>query len=106
MIRAKKLQTSADAKGDLVDTITTKEDDKKYLEDLTATSEQKATDFEARQTLRDEEIQAIEIPSSRADSMTNTLSARIGSLLVETLHCVQIRTPSKEHARDALALAR
>merc|ERR1719399_711821 len=59
-IKAKKLQAAADAKGDLEDTTTTMEADKKYLADLTATCEQKATDFEARQTLRAEEIQAIE----------------------------------------------
>merc|ERR1719265_192268 len=58
--KAKKLQAAADAKGDLEDTTTTMEADKKYLADLTATCEQKATDFEARQTLRAEEIQAIE----------------------------------------------
>jgi len=59
-VKAKKLQAAADAKGDLEDTTTTMEEDKKYLADLTATCEQKATDFEARQTLRAEEIQAIE----------------------------------------------
>merc|ERR1719454_2733854 len=59
-IKAKKLQAAADAKGDLEDTTTTMEDDKKYLADLTATCEQKATDFESRQTLRGEEIEAIE----------------------------------------------
>merc|ERR1719261_1458744 len=59
-IKAKKLQAAADAKGDLEDTTTTMEADKKYLADLTATCEQKATDFEARQTLRGEELQAIE----------------------------------------------
>merc|ERR1719165_38716 len=59
-VKAKKLQAAADAKGDLEDTTTTMEADKKYLADLTATCEQKATDFEARQTLRAEEIEAIE----------------------------------------------
>merc|ERR1719238_144855 len=59
-IKAKKLQASADAKADLEDTTTTMEDDKKYLADLTATCKQKATDFESRQTLRGEEIEAIE----------------------------------------------
>merc|ERR1719326_2474956 len=60
VVKAKKLQAAADAKGDLEDTTTTMEADKKYLADLVATCEQKATDFEARQTLRAEEIQAIE----------------------------------------------
>jgi len=36
------------------------EEDKKYLADLTATCAQKTTDFEARQQLRAEEIEAIE----------------------------------------------
>merc|ERR1719428_584215 len=36
------------------------EEDKKYLADLTATCEQKASDFESRQQLRAEEIEAVE----------------------------------------------
>merc|ERR1712146_750288 len=59
-IKAKKLQAKADAEGDLQDTITTRDDDMKYLEDLTATCEQKASDIESRQQLRAEEIEAIE----------------------------------------------
>merc|ERR1719355_434763 len=38
----------------------TRDDDQKYLEDLTATCETKASDFESRQQLRAEEIEAIE----------------------------------------------
>merc|ERR1712156_668180 len=68
--KAKKLQAKADAKGDLTETTTTKEADKKYLADLVATCEQKATDFESRQQLRAEELEAvakaIEIVSSGA----------------------------------------
>jgi hypothetical protein len=70
--KAKKLQAKADAEGDLRDTTTTMEADKKYLADLTATCEQKASDFESRQQLRAEEIvaveKAIEIISSGAVS--------------------------------------
>merc|ERR1712216_685118 len=58
--KAKKLQAKADASGDLKDTTTTKEADQKYLSDLTATCEQKASDFESRQQLRADEIVAIE----------------------------------------------
>jgi chromosome segregation ATPase len=58
--KAKKLQAKATAAGDLTDTTTTKNDDSKYLSDLTALCEQKATDFESRQQLRAEEIEAIE----------------------------------------------
>merc|ERR1712216_774912 len=58
--KAKTLQAKADATGDLKDTTTTMQADKKYLADLTATCEQKASDFESRQQLRAEEIVAIE----------------------------------------------
>merc|ERR1719230_1928868 len=58
--KAAKLQAKADAEGDLKDTTGTMEEDKKYLADLTATCEQKASDFEARQQLRAEEIEAVE----------------------------------------------
>merc|ERR1719189_1282810 len=70
--KAKTLQAKADAEGDLRDTTTTKEADEKYLADLVATCEQKASDFESRQQLRSEEIEAvnkaIEIISSNAVS--------------------------------------
>merc|ERR1719335_1666541 len=58
--KAAKLQAKADAEGDLKDTTTTKNADSKYLADLTATCEQKASDFESRQQLRADEIVAIE----------------------------------------------
>jgi cell division septum initiation protein DivIVA len=58
--KAKKLQAKADAEGELQDTTTTMEADKKYLAELTATCEQKASDFESRQQLRAEELEAIE----------------------------------------------
>merc|ERR1719169_299143 len=68
--KAAKLQARADAEGDLKDTTTTKDADVKYLADLTATCEQKASDFESRQQLRADEIvaieKAIEIISSEA----------------------------------------
>merc|ERR1712129_581466 len=58
-IKAKKLQAKADAKGDLTETTETKEADTKYLDDLVATCGQKASDFESRQQLRTEELEAI-----------------------------------------------
>jgi len=58
--KAKKLQAKADAEGDLADTTSTRDADEKYLADLVATCEQKASDFEARQQLRAEELVAIE----------------------------------------------
>merc|ERR1712045_31018 len=68
--QGKEVASKADAKGDLRETTTTKEADKKYLADLVATCEQKASDFESRQQLRTEELEAvakaIEIVSSGA----------------------------------------
>merc|ERR1719355_367120 len=65
-----KAETKANAEGDLTDTTTTRDADQKYLDDLVATCEQKATDFESRQQLRTEELEAIakaiEIISSNA----------------------------------------
>merc|ERR1719248_40277 len=58
-IKAKSLQAAADAKGALQDSVGTRDDDEKYTADLTATCEQKSIDFDARQKLRGEEIEAI-----------------------------------------------
>jgi hypothetical protein len=59
-ICAKKLEAKAQAESDLADTIATRDDDAKYLADLTATCQQKASDFASRQELRAGEIAAIE----------------------------------------------
>eukprot|EP00421_Protoceratium_reticulatum_P019283 CAMPEP_0168376850 /NCGR_PEP_ID=MMETSP0228-20121227/10528_1 /TAXON_ID=133427 /ORGANISM="Protoceratium reticulatum, Strain CCCM 535 (=CCMP 1889)" /LENGTH=685 /DNA_ID=CAMNT_0008389839 /DNA_START=55 /DNA_END=2112 /DNA_ORIENTATION=- len=70
--KAKRLQAKANTEGDLEDTTTTRSADVQYLSELTATCEQKATDFVARQQLRSEELvalnKAIEIISSEAVS--------------------------------------
>jgi len=58
--KAQTLQSKADAEGDVKDTTSTRDADSKYLADLTATCEQKASDFESRQQLRAEEIEAVE----------------------------------------------
>jgi len=58
--KAKALQAAADAKGDLQDTTSTRDDDSKYLADLTATCEQKSSAFAERQQLRADEIAAVE----------------------------------------------
>jgi chromosome segregation ATPase len=58
--KAKALQNSADAKGDLQDTTQTRDDDVKFLAETTAACEQKSSDFANRQQLRAEEIEAVE----------------------------------------------
>jgi prefoldin subunit 5 len=59
-LRASTLEAKATAEGDLADTTETRDADQKYLDDLTATCDKKAADFEARQTLRAEELEAVE----------------------------------------------
>merc|ERR1719159_2078538 len=70
--KAKKMQAKAEAEALMEDTIATRDDDMKYLADVTATCEQKASDFTDRQKLRADEIvaleKAIEILSSDAVS--------------------------------------
>merc|ERR1719487_2112580 len=58
--KAAALQHKADATADLQDTTSTKAADEKYLSDLSATCAQKGSDFESRQELRAQEIEAIE----------------------------------------------
>merc|ERR1719421_2778917 len=69
-LKASKLQSAAEEKGDLGDTTATRDSDTEYLGKLVATCSQKSSDFENRQQLRTDEIaaidKAIEILSSGA----------------------------------------
>merc|ERR1719238_659107 len=59
-IKAQREETAAGAKGDLAGTISAKDEDTAYLEDLNAQCEQKSNDYQARQQLRAEELEAIQ----------------------------------------------
>jgi len=107
--KAKKLQARADATGNLQDTTTTMEADVKYVSDLTATCEQKASDFESRQQLRSEELEAInkaiEIISSgavagNAEKHLPSL-AQVGSSLAQLRASGATRAP-QQRASDFL----
>merc|ERR1719240_577626 len=82
-LKAKTLQAKADAEGDLTDTTTTRDDDKKYLSELTSTCEMKASDFESRQKLRAEEIEAIEkaVEILTSDSVAGAAEKHLPTLL-------------------------
>merc|ERR1719424_556733 len=57
--RAETQQNKADMEGDLAQTTADRDEDQKYLDDTVALCTQKTSDFESRQTLRGEEIDAI-----------------------------------------------
>jgi len=57
--QSQKKQSEAEAAADLSETTEERDSDKKYHDDLKATCEKKAADFDARQKLRTEELEAI-----------------------------------------------
>merc|ERR1711865_967592 len=103
--KAAKLQAKADATGDLNDTTTTRDADSKYLADLTATCEQKASDFESRQQLRADEIvaieKAIEIISSGA--VAGNADKHLPTL-VQTPSFAQLRSDLSTQAQNRVAV--
>jgi len=103
--KAKKLQAKADAEGDLQDTVSTRDDDQKYLEDLTATCEQKASDFESRQQLRAEEIEAIEkaIEIISSAAVSGNADKHLPTLLQKGTSLAQLRASEQNPAQARVA---
>merc|ERR1719272_1257585 len=103
--KAKKLQAKADAQGDLKDTTSTRDADKKYLADLTATCESKASDFESRQALRADEIvaveKAIEIISSGA--VSGNADKHLPAMLQTSSSFAQLRADLNTKAQARVA---
>merc|ERR1719324_1764754 len=58
-LRAETEQNKADLEGELAQTTADRDEDQKYLDDTTALCKQKTADFESRNKLRGEEIEAI-----------------------------------------------
>jgi uncharacterized protein YoxC len=106
-MKAKKLQAKADADGDLKDTTTTRDEDQKYLDTLVATCEQKASDFEARQQLRGEEIEAIEkaIEIISSESVTGNADKYLPSLVQsQTAAFAQLRSDMNAQAKARVVI--
>jgi cell division septum initiation protein DivIVA len=107
--KAKALEKKAEAEGDLKDTVASRDEDAKYLAELTATCEQKASDFEARQQLRAEEIEAIEkameIISSNtvAGNAEKHINAESVAMLQKTSFG-QLRTDMNVQAQSRVAM--
>merc|ERR1719160_1414147 len=82
------------------------EDDKKYLEDLTATCEQKASDFESRQQLRAEEIEAIEkaIEIISSEAVSGNAEKHLPTLLqTKAASMAQLRADARNPAQQRVA---
>merc|ERR1719335_479470 len=59
-VKAEREEAAAAARGDLADTTAARDEDTEYLETLTSQCTQKSQDFELRQQLRAEELEAIQ----------------------------------------------
>ncbi len=107
--KAETLQPKADAKGDLEDTTSIWDADQKHLDDLTATGEQKASEFEARQGLREEEGEGIEkvIETISSGAVSGNADKHLPDLLQKpALTQLRADTSSQNQARDASYLQR
>merc|ERR1719473_72293 len=97
----------ADFSGELADTQATLAEDKKFLADMTAECEQKATDFEGRQEVRQGEIEAInkaiEIMSS--DEVSGAGDKHLPGLVQTTakVSYVQLRSENRSPAQGIAA---
>jgi len=94
--KAKAEQSGAEAKGDLQDTTTTRDEDTKFLAETSSTCEQKASAFADRQKLRAEEIEAIEkaIEIMSSDAVSFSQQKHLPAL-------VQVKSTSLAQLRSA-----
>merc|ERR1719247_1329046 len=99
-LKAERVEDGAAATKDVVETTATRDADKKYLADLLAQCEQKSTDFDSRQQMRKEELEAlakaIEIMSDGAVSDNAEKHLRT---LIQTKHSLALlRSAGKTEA--------
>jgi cell division septum initiation protein DivIVA len=105
--KAKALKAKASAEGELGDTITVRDEDQKYLDDTTATCAQKASDFEARQQLRAEEIEAIEkaIEIISSNAVSGAAAKHLPTLLQQkAASLAQFRSANSNPAQFKVAI--
>jgi len=106
--KADNAQGSVEAKKLFGEVSTARDDDQTYLTDLTSTCQQKSADFESRQKLRDEEIEAITkaIDIIGGDAV-GAASKHLPSLLQERQHksLVQFLSTSANPSNQEKAVA-
>jgi len=104
--KAKTLQAKADSDGALTDTTTTRDQDSKYVKDLTATCSMKASDFEQRQQLRAEELEAIQkaIEILGSDTVSGAAEKHLPQLVQKAKKAlVQLRADNRSPAQERVA---
>merc|ERR1719158_2222195 len=104
----KQMETSAaDAKEELANTQATLAEDTKYLEDVKTTCAQKQSDFEARQKMRTEELQAIDqaIEIISSGSVAGSAGKHLPGLvqIKNPTSLVQLRAGAKSPSQEAVA---
>merc|ERR1719262_1456322 len=105
--KATRLEDAAAQKGDLADTSAALAEDEKFLHDLNAECEQKSFDYQARQTVRQGEIEAIgkaiEIMSS--GTVTDAGDKHLPGLVQKAVSLVQLRSSTKNRDDPQHAVA-
>merc|ERR1719324_544686 len=103
--KAEQEAASAQSKGDLADTTSTKAEDEKFLADLTSECESKAIEFEQNQETRAGELEAInkaiEIMSS--DKVSGAGAKHLPGLVQVGTSLAQLRTVSKRGVQGLAA---
>jgi len=104
--KAKKLEAKATAEADLTDTTATRDADKAYLAELTATCQQKAADFESRQQLRADELVAVEkaIEIISSGSVQGNADTYLPSLMQKGSALGQLRADARSPAQSRAVL--
>jgi prefoldin subunit 5 len=103
--KASKLQTAAEAKGDLADTTATRDADQTYLDDLVAECSQKSSDFEGRQQLRTDELAAIDkaIEILGSGSVSGAADKHLPAFTQKSVSFIQLSVGSKNPAQARVA---
>merc|ERR1719217_1742385 len=105
-VKAEREQDKADAEKDLAQTTADRDEDQKYLDDLTALCTQKRSDFEKRQELRQGELdaiqKAIEIISSA--SVAGAAEKHLPTLMQNTaVSLAQLRSNERSPVQERVA---